>query len=115
MIDLHAHILTDTDDGASSFEESVALLYEARKAGFTGIVCTPHYMQHMLLFSLHTLQLVLNRSDLRSGLLDLPVLFLLPLSFCRRSCRKKNPCKQSGAAENQYQNQRPLIQRRMYQ
>lgn len=45
MIDLHAHILTDTDDGASSFEESVALLYEARKAGFTGIVCTPHYMQ----------------------------------------------------------------------
>lgn len=45
MIDLHSHILTDTDDGASSFEESVALLYEARKAGFTGIVCTPHYMQ----------------------------------------------------------------------
>lgn len=45
MIDLHAHILTDTDDGASSFEESVALLYEARKAGFTGIICTPHYMQ----------------------------------------------------------------------
>lgn len=45
MIDLHAHILTDIDDGASSFEESVALLYEAKKAGFTGIVCTPHYMQ----------------------------------------------------------------------
>lgn len=45
MIDIHAHILTDTDDGASSFEESVALLYEAKKAGFTGIVCTPHYMQ----------------------------------------------------------------------
>lgn len=45
MIDLHAHILTDTDDGASSFEESVALLYEARKEGFTGIICTPHYMQ----------------------------------------------------------------------
>lgn len=45
MIDLHAHILTDTDDGASSFEESVALLYEAKKAGFTGITCTPHYMQ----------------------------------------------------------------------
>lgn len=45
MIDLHAHILTDTDDGAGSFEESVALLYEAKKAGFSGIVCTPHYMQ----------------------------------------------------------------------
>lgn len=45
MIDLHSHILTDTDDGASNFEESVALLYEAKKAGFSGIVCTPHYMQ----------------------------------------------------------------------
>ena len=45
MIDLHSHILTDTDDGASTFEESVALLYEAKKAGFSGIVCTPHYMQ----------------------------------------------------------------------
>ena len=45
MIDLHAHILTDTDNGAGSFEESVALLYEAKKAGFSGIVCTPHYMQ----------------------------------------------------------------------
>ena len=45
MIDIHAHILTEIDDGASSFEESVAMLYEARKAGFSGIVCTPHYMQ----------------------------------------------------------------------
>ena len=44
MIDLHAHILADTDDGASTFEESVALLYEAKKSGFSGIVCTPHYM-----------------------------------------------------------------------
>lgn len=43
MIDLHTHILSETDDGAVSFEESVALLFEAKKAGFTGIVCTPHY------------------------------------------------------------------------
>lgn len=45
MIDLHAHILTDTDDGAGTFAESVALLYEAKKAGFSGVVCTPHFMQ----------------------------------------------------------------------
>ncbi len=45
MIDLHTHILSDTDDGSGSFEESVALLYEAKKAGFSGVVCTPHYMQ----------------------------------------------------------------------
>ena len=45
MIDFHSHILSETDDGAKSFEESVACLYEARKAGFSGIICTPHFMQ----------------------------------------------------------------------
>lgn len=43
MIDLHGHILSETDDGATNFSESVALLFEAKKAGFTGVVCTPHY------------------------------------------------------------------------
>lgn len=46
MIDIHAHILADTDDGTDSFEESVAILYEAKKAGFSGVVCTPHYIQN---------------------------------------------------------------------
>jgi len=43
MIDLHLHILSETDDGATNFSESVALLFEAKKAGFTGVVCAPHY------------------------------------------------------------------------
>lgn len=43
MIDLHVHILSETDDGATNFAESVALLFEAKKAGFTGVVCVPHY------------------------------------------------------------------------
>lgn len=43
MIDLHSHILSETDDGATNFSESVALLFEAKKAGFTGVVCAPHY------------------------------------------------------------------------
>ena len=40
MIDIHVHILSETDDGATNFSESVALLFEAKKAGFTGLVCT---------------------------------------------------------------------------
>lgn len=44
MIDFHSHILNETDDGAVDFAESAACLYEAKKAGFTAIICTPHYI-----------------------------------------------------------------------
>ena len=44
MVDFHSHIINDTDDGSKGFSESVALLYEAKKAGFDTVICTPHYM-----------------------------------------------------------------------
>ena len=44
MIDFHSHILSETDDGARDFAESVTCLYEAKKAGFSSIICTPHYI-----------------------------------------------------------------------
>ena len=45
MIDFHSHVLSKTDDGAIDFSESVACLHEAKNAGFTDIICTPHYLQ----------------------------------------------------------------------
>ncbi len=42
MIDIHTHLLPDVDDGVKTKEESIALLKEYKKAGFTAIVCTPH-------------------------------------------------------------------------
>ena len=45
MIDLHSHILFETDDGAKSLEESVIMAKEAYDAGFTTICCTPHYLE----------------------------------------------------------------------
>lgn len=45
MIDFHAHILPGVDDGSKNFEESYNLIEEAKKAGFTKIIATPHYMQ----------------------------------------------------------------------
>jgi len=42
MIDIHSHILWGLDDGAESFEESVAMLQIAAEAGTTDIVATPH-------------------------------------------------------------------------
>ncbi|MBQ7410497.1 MAG: hypothetical protein IJW20_03850 [Clostridia bacterium] len=43
MIDFHSHILPDIDDGSKSYEESLAMLEEARNVGFDQIISTSHY------------------------------------------------------------------------
>lgn len=43
MIDFHSHILEGLDDGVVSFEEALAVVKEAKKAGFTKIISTTHY------------------------------------------------------------------------
>lgn len=46
MIDFHAHILPNIDDGSASMEESINLIKEAEQAGFTGIISTSHFLQN---------------------------------------------------------------------
>src|SRR5215475_4485425 len=42
MVDLHCHILSGMDDGAASFDESVAMAEMAIADGITHVVATPH-------------------------------------------------------------------------
>ena len=42
MIDLHAHLLPEIDDGAESLDEAMALCRRAREEGCTAVVATPH-------------------------------------------------------------------------
>lgn len=42
MVDIHSHILWGLDDGARTFEDSVAMVEMAAAAGTTDIVATPH-------------------------------------------------------------------------
>ena len=44
MIDLHCHLIYDTDDGAIDISDSIEMIKEAAEAGFTKICCTPHYL-----------------------------------------------------------------------
>lgn len=44
MIDIHAHILPNIDDGSKNIEESLNMANEAEKAGFTDIITTSHYI-----------------------------------------------------------------------
>lgn len=45
MIDTHSHILPGIDDGAKTFENSMAMLRQASLAGITDIILTPHYIK----------------------------------------------------------------------
>ena len=44
-IDIHSHILYGIDDGSKSIEESINIIKEHIKMGFTDIVVTPHYIE----------------------------------------------------------------------
>lgn len=44
MIDFHSHIIPEIDDGSRSIEETMLLIEEAHKAGFTKIISTSHYV-----------------------------------------------------------------------
>lgn len=43
MIDIHSHILPGLDDGSSSMEETLRMLWEAQKQGIRRVFATPHY------------------------------------------------------------------------
>ena len=45
MIDIHCHILPGIDDGSRDVEESMEMIREAYKAGFTNIISTSHYIE----------------------------------------------------------------------
>ena len=45
MIDFHSHILPNIDDGSRSLNETIHILKEAQKAGFTKVISTSHYIE----------------------------------------------------------------------
>lgn len=45
MIDIHSHLIPNVDDGSRSIQETMKMIKEASKAGFTDIILTPHYME----------------------------------------------------------------------
>ena len=50
MIDFHSHIIPEIDDGSRSIQETMLLLDEAQKAGFTKIISTSHYLTNRFEF-----------------------------------------------------------------
>ena len=44
MIDIHNHLLFGVDDGSKTIEESIDILKDMEKCGYTDIILTPHYI-----------------------------------------------------------------------
>ena len=47
ICDIHTHIIPGVDDGASSLDESLAILEEEMRQGVGFIVLTPHFRKRM--------------------------------------------------------------------
>ena len=45
MKDLHNHILFGIDDGSRSIEESIKIIEDAKRNGYTDLILTPHYRE----------------------------------------------------------------------
>ena len=45
MIDFHSHIIPNIDDGSQSIEDTICMLEEAKKVGFTDVISTSHYIE----------------------------------------------------------------------
>ncbi len=43
-IDMHSHLLPGIDDGANTLEQSIELIQELIKMGYSHFICTPHIM-----------------------------------------------------------------------
>lgn len=72
MIDFHSHILPNIDDGSTSIGETINLIEEASKVGFTGIISTSHYIQGYYEFDCYErnqlLDIVQNKMQLNNSL-----------------------------------------------
>lgn len=70
-VDVHAHILPNLDDGASSVEQSISIIKGLQALGYKKIIATPHVMSGFynnsyedILQSLHLLRGILKRYNI---------------------------------------------------
>ena len=46
-VDIHSHLIPNIDDGAKNLEDSISMIRELKKLGFSKIITTPHIMSDL--------------------------------------------------------------------
>lgn len=67
FVDIHSHILPGIDDGAKNIEESLKLISEMKKMGFSKIIGTPHVYTGLYE---NTNETILNSYNLIENIID---------------------------------------------
>ena len=69
-VDIHSHLIPNIDDGAKDLEDSISMIKELKKLGFSKIITTPHIMSDLyqntpeiINSGLEKLKLALKKSD----------------------------------------------------
>jgi len=70
VVDIHCHIIHGVDDGPSTLEESIKMVYKAVELGIKIIVATPHYRYNKTDFFKKVDE---NLNELRSKVSDLDI------------------------------------------
>lgn len=76
-IDTHTHILPGIDDGASTLDESVAMLNLATETGVKRLICTPHLIEGDRKQQLDKMQEAYGRLCARASEMGIPITLYL--------------------------------------
>jgi len=84
MIDLHSHVLAGIDDGASSLDDSIALIDGAITSGVTNILATPHIHFGTFDNDLSTIQKSFSEltTELQKQQIDVTVAYAAEVRIC---------------------------------
>lgn len=63
-IDIHSHLLAGIDDGAKTFEDTLSLIIDLQKIGFSQFITTPHIMKHVWDNTSQTINIKLGETKL---------------------------------------------------
>jgi len=85
MVDLHSHILPETDDGAKSMDEALAMAKIAEEQGFSKIIATPHFIEYEivtdkkeLIKKIHKLNEILKKENINIEVLPGNEVYISP-------------------------------------
>ncbi len=69
-LDIHSHILHNTDDGANNLNVSISLLENSFRQGITDIIATPHFYPLTHVLEEYTEKVYNNFNELKSAIAD---------------------------------------------
>ena len=92
FVDIHSHILPGIDDGAKNIDESIHLIGEMKKIGFSKIIGTPHTYPGLYNNTISSIRESYNKLKNIDFKIDYASEYMIDISLIEKSERKKLLC-----------------------